>query len=245
MKGSKSGILLYGVLMALIGGAFNNCAGEYPKGDATTAPASQANEALPETGPKLIQKTIVPVTATGVVFNIPATEEGSTLVVALAVGSGTNNTITSLSDSANTVYVSAGARANYLGGATEIWYAKRVPAGVTSLTVTTAGSSFTAHVYEISGTSEQPLMSVASTSFSVPGVTHSGPQVNRANGKAVGLQIAVVDSAISAVSSPFVVSVDPNGNASAWLADGTAGVLSPTWTLTAFSAFCASSIIMQ
>ena len=136
----------------------------------TTPPSTTA-------GPRVLQT----VSANTKTVTFSPTTAGDTLVLGASLYTGTTNNITSVTDSAGDAWHKIGA-ASVSGHNSdgELWYASGVPAGVTSITATTAATSLALQAQEISGVSSVEGSSLASDTSAAAA---SGPITPSSSGR--------------------------------------------------------------
>ncbi|MGZ3792763.1 MAG: hypothetical protein ACXVCP_10460 [Bdellovibrio sp.] len=184
-------------------------------------------------------------------FAIPPTSAGNLLVIPIVYGYNTNSVV-SISDNASggsNSYVTANARASYGGawaGSTEIWYAKNIKAGATSITVTLNGSaSADMWVLEVSGMSTTaPLDSAAVTNDAVlSGNTTAGSSLTVSNPGELVVSVIVLDTSVTGIHSGngFTALGITNGNNAAYRFSPSAGSYGAVWDTSVSGHYCSST----
>jgi fibronectin type 3 domain-containing protein len=167
MDSSVAGGTTYQYTVAAFDAAGNNSAQSSPALPVTTPPSTTSNPTVLQTvGSNTNTVTLSPTAA------------GDTLVLGASLYTGATNNITSVTDSAGDTWHKIGsASTSGHNSDGELWYASGVPAGVTSITVTTAATSLALQAQEISHVSTvdgSSLVSNTSTAAASGPVTPSG-----------------------------------------------------------------------
>jgi hypothetical protein len=170
---------------------------------------------------------------------IPAAASGNLIVIGWQANGGSNTatTITSVTDSVGNSYVEAGAaRAidTAIGTIADIWYAKNIAAGATSVTITPSMSisSGNAVIWEFAGADPTAPLSQTATLNSQPASTSPvGAAVSASAGDAI-VTTSVVGMTVTGIypGNPFVIDSLQNGNAWSHLLVSTSGTYSAQWT---------------
>jgi hypothetical protein len=170
---------------------------------------------------------------------ISPTSAGDLLVVAIVQESGTTAAIASILDDAlggSNTYVSANQRSvdTSCANTCEIWYAKNVRPGATSLAILMSASvTFEAWVAEFSGASTTSPLDTGAVANSQPATTViTAPTVTPSAPNAVVLSVAASCGAISAVAagSPFHALATKNGEDAAYFVASKIGAYGAVWT---------------
>src|SRR5580698_2797210 len=150
-----------------------------------------------------------PINLPGTNCTIPATGSGHLLVIGWQIGGGANTatTISGITDNSGNVYAEAGAaRAidTAAGSVADIWYAKNVAAGATSIAVTPSSSVTNAGVviWEFAGASTTaPLDQTAILNNQAATATPAAAAVSASSTNEVVVSLAAVADAVTGIAS--------------------------------------------
>ena len=195
--------------------------------------------------PVWAQTSIVHVTSCGpgsfpgTTCPIPATAAGNLLVIGWQIGgsANTSTTISGITDNAGNTYAEAGAAMSIdagPGSANDIWYAKNVAAGATSITLTPSAAVTNAGVviWEIAGADQNsPLDATAVLNSQPANATPSGASVTTAASGDAIISLIVVANSITGMSSGNAFTNDSLLKSNGWahlIASGP-GAYTPQW----------------
>ena len=181
---------------------------------------------------------------------IQATGKGHLIAVALMFNSGTY--VTSVSDDAGNVYVSANAKGIVNGDSTEIWYAVNSKPGATVVTPTFANSPTHVEitVWEVSGISTS-APDVTNTSNGNVTLNTPGPAVTTTKGGDFIVSVLfAAGSTMSGISTgnEFTDDFTTNGNGWAHITSNSApaGTYQASWvTSSPQGGYCASTVAFR
>ncbi len=172
-----------------------------------------------------------PISLPGTNCTIPATGSGHLLVIGWQIGGGANTatTIASITDNAGNAYAEAGAaRAidTAAGSVADIWYAKNVAAGATSIAVNPSSSVTNAGVviWEFAGASTTaPLDQTAILNNQAATATPAAAAVSASSTNEVVVSLAPVANAVTGIASGNGFTSDSTLKSNGW-----AHMLTPT-----------------
>jgi hypothetical protein len=185
---------------------------------------------------------------------IPSSASGNLIVIGWQAngGSNTSTTITSISDNVGNTYVEAGAARAIdtgIGTIADIWFAKNVAGGATSITINPSGSiaSGNAVIWEFSGADRTaPLGQTAILNSQPASTTPVGAAVSAAAGDVI-VTTSVVGNAVTGTyaGNPFVNDALNSGNPWAHLLVSAAGTYSAKWNQTASATYNNSTVAFK
>jgi hypothetical protein len=179
---------------------------------------------------------------------VPATGSSHLIVVALMFNGTTS--VTGITDSAGSTYVSAGARATSSQFSTEIWYTTSSKSGATTITPKFAGSPTQVEVteWEVSGLSTAAPDAKKTASGNVTADNTVGPSVTTTAAGDFVISVLLAGSAdFTSITSgnAFTNDFTTNGNGWAHLTSNAAkaGAYQASWTTAAAKGvYCASTV---
>jgi len=188
----------------------------------------------------------------GTVCTIPATTSGDLLVVGWQIGGGANTStiISGITDSGGSTYAEAGAAQSVdssAGSANDIWYAKNVPGGVTSVTITPSASVSNggALIWEFSGADPNaPLDATAVLSNqSSTSTTPSGAGVTTTASSDAIVSLIAVQNDVTGIASGNAFTNDSTLKSNGWahLITSAAGVYAAGWSVDTAGTFASST----
>lgn len=182
---------------------------------------------------------------------VTGTTAGNLLVVVVTMSSQAFS-VSSIGDNAasgGNSYVTASAACSYntgWTGAAEIWYAKNIKAGATTVTVTTNVSSSTqVWVLEVAGANTTtPLDGTAAvaSNATISGTTITAPTVSPTTTKGLVVSATKNDQTVTAIANSFVDMLTQDGNDAAYKLTNSTSATSAAFTITAGGGkYCAST----
>jgi hypothetical protein len=187
----------------------------------------------------------------GTTCPIPATAAGNLLVIGWQIGGSANTStrISTITDNANNSYAEAGAAMSIdagPGSANDIWYAKNVAAGATSITLTPSAAVTNAGVviWEIAGADpNSPLDTTAILNSQPANATSSGAPVTTTATGDVIISLIVVANSVTGMASGNAFTNDSLLKSNGWahlIASGQ-GVYTPQWTQSPAGTYASST----
>jgi hypothetical protein len=195
--------------------------------------------------------TCGPGTFPGTVCTIPATTAGNLLVVGWQIGGGANTStsITAISDNVGNSYVEAGAAKSIdssAGSANDIWYAKNIAGGSTSLTITTSATVNNAGlmIWEFSGADQNaPLDTSAVSNSQSASATPSGAPVTTTGTSDAVVSIVAVANDVTGIVSGNAFTNDALLKSNGWahLITTSSGAYAAQWNQDAAGSYASST----
>lgn len=195
------------------------------------APSSEVIPTVVQTGTGHAKGTIPAAVA--------PTKAGNLVVVAIANEHNGGGPVKSITDNVGNAYVSADARSSdgTCDDGSEIWFAKDVKAGATTVTVTMTnadlaqGQEAEVWVIEASGLSKDaPLDVKATTSNGAQTSTITAPPVTPTVKRALVVSTATACEEVTSVAPPFTGLTILEGEGAAWLVTSDRGSFGAVWT---------------
>ncbi len=188
-----------------------------------------------------VQVTSCPAAAfPGTSCAFPSVGAGHLVVVGFQIGPGANTStlISSMSDNAGNTYLEAGAARSIdtaSGSVADIWYARNVMAGATSITITPSTSVTGAGVviWEVSGIdAAQPLDATAVLNSQASTSSPSGAPVTSAAASELVISLAAVSGSVTGISSGNAFTGDSVLKGAGWahLITSSTGTYFAQWT---------------
>jgi hypothetical protein len=209
------------------------------------APSEEVIPAVVQTGTGHAKGTIQAALA-------PA-KAGNLLVVAIANEHNGGGPVKSITDNVGNGYVSADARSSdgSCDDGSEIWFAKDIKAGATTVTVTmtnadtSQGQEAEVWVIEASGLSKDAPLDAKATSNNGPqSTTVTAPPVTPTVKRALVVSTATACEEVKSVAPPFTGLTILEGEGAAWLVTTDTGSFGAVWTSVA-GTFNASTVAFK
>jgi hypothetical protein len=174
-----------------------------------------------------------------------ATHAGDLLIVGTTVNN-TTDTVSAISDNMGNAYVSATQKATFTGnetGSSDVWYAKNIAAGVTSVTVQWPNTERgLAYVIEVSGASTTSPLSIGATRNNQASTSSPMAPAVSTSGNAFVVSVINVSNSVCGASPPFTGLPVTNANDLAYAHVTTNGSYGASFAGSNVGQWCATTV---